>query len=68
MKTLITCLIASCLLVSCTAAQPSPVVVDQWVAVNVKRFIDKEAGAVCWVWYKTGGISCLPISETKLRE
>jgi hypothetical protein len=33
---------------------------------GVFRFIDKEAGVVCWTVYQNG-ISCLPIGETKLR-
>jgi hypothetical protein len=35
------------------------------VSYGVKRIIDREAGVVCWLIY-TDGISCLPISETKL--
>ena len=32
------------------------------------RYVDEEAGVVCWVYtaFHGGGISCLPISETKL--
>jgi hypothetical protein len=36
--------------------------------VSVYRYIDGEAGAVCWVYYTRGGISCLPISDTILGE
>jgi hypothetical protein len=31
----------------------------------VRSYFDDEAGVVCWTYY-TNGISCLPISETKL--
>ena len=33
----------------------------------IERFIDDEAGVVCWRYKNNGGISCLPISDTKLR-
>lgn len=34
----------------------------------VTRFTDDEAGVVCWVYqdFNRGGISCLPINDTKL--
>jgi len=32
-------------------------------APGIRRFIDKEAGVVCWL-YQGYGISCLPISVT----
>ena len=35
---------------------------------SVFRFIDKEAGVICWIYsdgYR-GGISCLPLSDTFL--
>lgn len=39
-------------------------------SLNVQRVVDEEAGVACWVWtsalYETGGISCLPLSETDL--
>lgn len=34
---------------------------------DLRRVIDKEAGVVCYVHFK-GGVSCLPLSETKLEE
>lgn len=36
---------------------------------GVSRFIDEEAGVVCWTVksYHERGISCLPISETNLK-
>jgi hypothetical protein len=35
---------------------------------GVGRFVDDEAGVVCWVYdrYKSGGISCLPLRDTLL--
>jgi hypothetical protein len=35
---------------------------------TVDRFIDDEAGVVCWTWniVNGGGMSCLPIQETRL--
>ena len=38
---------------------------------DVHRFVDDEAGVVCWVIceYNTGAsVSCLPIGETMLRK
>ena len=37
---------------------------------GVNRFVDDEAGVACWVYaaYNKGGISCLPIGETRLRD
>lgn len=34
----------------------------------VRRVTDNEAGVVCWYYngYQKGGISCLPIGETRL--
>jgi hypothetical protein len=34
---------------------------------NLTRFIDEEAGVVCWE-RNPGGISCLPIKDTLLEE
>lgn len=35
---------------------------------GVTRYLDTEAGVVCWVFegYQEGGISCLPVSSTRL--
>ena len=42
-----------------------------YLSSSVSRFMDTEAGVVCWVYrdvmYNTGGLSCLPIGQTKLR-
>lgn len=34
----------------------------------IERFIDSEAGVVCWVVveFRGGGISCLPLDQTNL--
>lgn len=32
---------------------------------SVKRYIDDDAGVVCWT-YVPGGIDCMPISDTGL--
>lgn len=36
---------------------------------GITRYIDKDADVVCWIYYawKQGGISCLPLSSTKLK-
>ena len=38
------------------------------IGYGVFRFIDHEAGVVCWVYKgsEKGGISCLPLGETRL--
>lgn len=33
---------------------------------NVDRFVDKEAGVVCWTYRYHHGISCLPLDNTLL--
>ena len=40
------------------------------VVNNAYRFVDKEAGIVCWIVIGTGkaGISCLPMDQTNLQE
>lgn len=37
---------------------------------EVTKFIDEQYGVVCWVLkgYKKGGISCIPLSQTKRGE
>lgn len=35
--------------------------------VPLQRYVDEEAGVVCWYFYE-GGISCLPIGQTCLAE
>jgi hypothetical protein len=65
--TLITLLIWLLMLISCAApAMPDQAKPDLWTS----RIIDEEAGVICWV-YKAGyagGISCLPLEQTRLGE
>ena len=57
---------------SCVAAPKMPVgsvsVPDTYQ--ELIRVVDREAGVVCWVWKNTtyGGLSCLPLKDTKLLE
>lgn len=55
---------------SCSNASPlnsaeckNAIVVDGCIY----RYMDEEVGVVCWYTYK-GGISCLPIDQTKLSD
>lgn len=32
---------------------------------SVRRWIDREAGVVCWI-YTNSGISCLPLAQTSI--
>ena len=57
------------LLFLAAACGPSPGYEDTKDIGNmITRWQDNEAGVVCWVFvaYNKGGISCLPVSETKL--
>ena len=67
MKRLVVLVVMILILTSCV---PEGVTVEQpdIIKSNVTRFIDEEAGVVCWEYdgYRSGGISCLPIDETKL--
>ena len=47
--------------------QPTEVTQPDSIPRFIERFIDDEAGVVCWRYKNNGGISCLPISDTKLR-
>jgi hypothetical protein len=68
----------SMMLVSCalqpTMPEPTPesnlVYRDAFYDMNVLRFVDREAGVVCWVirGSQKGGISCLPLEQTRLEE
>lgn len=70
MKKLI--LVLMFLLIGCGPADPpskNPVFsAETEVRYGVVRFIDEEAGVVCWLSdvYYGNDISCLPISETLL--
>jgi hypothetical protein len=50
-------------LTSCVAPEPYPETVGERISRGVVRWEDEKAGVVCWTFY-SGGISCLPISET----
>ena len=68
MNKLLVLVMCVALLVACKsvpAKEETVVIADNWN--EVIRFIDEEAGVVCW-WTGSyrGGISCLPISQTKL--
>ena len=58
------------ILVGCETTQIEPKTITQyetWLG-DVSRFVDKEAGVVCWLSAVYGGyaISCLPIKDTML--
>jgi hypothetical protein len=77
-KRLIIMLLLSVLLGGCVAPNSSYidtntnhenfVQIQEYTGNSVWRFIDKEAGTVCWIYanYNKGGISCLPIKDTYL--
>ena len=56
-----------------TGCQPK-VIESRSPSVNlgyaISRYVDEEAGVVCWVYGVTsgGGLSCLPIADTRLDE
>ncbi len=61
------------LLISCLGGAPveDPLMVrSDDLPMGVIRFIDHEAGVVCWLSdvYYGNSISCLPLSETLLEE
>lgn len=45
-------------------------VYEDYTGARVYRFNDNEAATVCYVFvaYRKGGISCLPLNETRLRQ
>jgi hypothetical protein len=45
-----------------------PVAKPSGTRITVYRIVDEEAGVACWVFvgYHKGGISCLPLNETRL--
>lgn len=70
-KKIILILVVMFLLVSCGPADLDPVGVsiesNSYDAVN--RVVDDEAGVVCYTFDSgsyAGGISCIPISQTRL--
>lgn len=57
------------LLVACgPAGEPQKQVNGGSVGHGISRYVDNEAGVVCWVYdgFKSAGIDCLPIGETGL--
>jgi len=60
----------SALIVLVTACAPavSEPVGDNGVERYIERYVDTEAGVTCWIYSNgyQGGISCLPIEQTKL--
>jgi len=74
MKKLIVGILLSIFLISCAPAERIVGSEDKdysgktltTVSYSVSRFIDKDAGVVCWI-RGNDGIDCLPISETKLK-
>lgn len=56
--------LALVLIVGCAPAMPDDV---ELVSNNIpiRRYVDEEAGVVCWMYY-SNGISCLPVDQTKL--
>jgi hypothetical protein len=39
---------------------------DASVAAYLIRTVDEDAGVVCWRYINGGGVSCLPLADTKL--
>jgi uncharacterized protein YceK len=72
MKTKIVIILAVlALLIGCSepmSRSTGPVEKPVYIGTYVRRIVDEEAGVVCWIHKDTyqGGISCLPLSETKL--
>lgn len=60
-------LLAACDPMPMPTPAPNPVT-NQWNIQNVNRIFDDQAGVVCWIYHNNnqGGISCLPVSQTKL--
>ena len=59
---LVVCLVVILCLSGC--GSPS----GDYTGNSVERYIDKEAGVVCWVYtapYR-GGLDCMPLNETLL--
>jgi hypothetical protein len=52
-------------LMGCAPAEPTESGQYENIVFLVDRVVDEKAGVVCWV-YRTYGIDCMPLSETKL--
>lgn len=62
-------IVVLCLLLFVSCVPPHEDVVDVPVGYNTaQRFVDEEAGVVCWTYiFSAGaGMSCLPINQTRL--
>lgn len=42
--------------------------IDTGTGLGIIRFIDEEVGAVCYARYGSGGVFCIPIQYTNLKE
>jgi len=56
------------LLAGCQPKLIEPVEPGVNLGYNISRYVDAEAGVVCWVYNASysGGLACLPISDTRL--
>ena len=56
------------LLAGCQPKLIEPVAPGVNLGYNISRYVDAEAGVVCWVYNASysGGLACLPIADTRL--
>lgn len=66
--TIVAMLLASCKLLAPINSEEQAEINQKFVESRTVRVLDRPAGVVCWVYFPQGGISCLPLSETKLGE
>lgn len=68
LKIFLTILVFTLLFVSCVPSENGSNSNIIEGATNLYREIDEDAGVVCWIYsgYQSGGIDCMPISETLL--
>lgn len=62
------CVLVVLMLAGCVPTGVEPETISSDAMRSVRRYVDVEAGVVCWT-YKSGyagGISCLPLSQTRL--
>ena len=65
MRNIITIVLIALILTGCAQQMNE----DATIRIDriVYRYIDREAGVVCWIYEnRGGGIDCMPISETLL--